>query len=303
MDFNYDILLEYLSYKKNGRWQEFKSIIHNLNYSNSTEINHNKIRRMLSSLGHVEFLFDDKEHSYVVAPSGICLLNNSFIGVLCGYRTKDFLYELEKELRTFNIEYEEQKQISAPTAIFINFKNYDKIDDFAQNNTLGLYITKNFTNKLLKNLPSTNQILMCAMQNKISLDLNASNVYYLDSYIKKMIPAKGRGIGHLKLFEQRYYDRNKYYISYEGECYQIDKNYAYCLIYANSNKKYLKYKNNKLYVKKIKMPELIDRALTLSSGLNKEYLNYDNYFYDNINLDTARMVAQKTGLSLEIIDG
>ena len=80
---NYDILLTYLSYKKHGTWSDFKKYIQSLLYSkvdkNILKNIINETCRMLSSLGHVEFLFGNKSY-YSIAPQAIAMFNNSYNG-------------------------------------------------------------------------------------------------------------------------------------------------------------------------------------------------------------------------------
>lgn len=300
MTYNYDILLEYLSRKKSGSWQEFKTIVQNLNYYNSSEISNNEIRRMLSSLGHIEFLFNDNEQVYSITPPGIALFNNSFRGILCGYRTRELLEILKEECKKYSLFIEEIAQYSAPKAIFINFKNQQNLNCFLEKTSLNLYVTKSFSYRLLKHLPTIETVLNNIQENTFNLEINAPNVFLYDIFQKKKIPAKNRGIKDYNLYERQFYNKYEYFIFLNDNFYKIDKNYGECITYSQLNKKYLKYKNNKLEVSVVNLPELIDRALTLSSGLNRTNCQYSKYIYDNISLDFAKLVSEKTGLLLEI---
>lgn len=304
MDYNYDILLEYLSRTHCGKWQDFKDIVQNLNYADSLNINANEIRRMLSSLGHVEFLFNDSEQIYSVAPAGIVLLDNTFKGVLCGYRTEELLETLKNECRKYVLTYEEKIQNTAPKAVYINFKNRKNIDYFLEQTSLDLYITKNFTTRLLKSLPSIANVLNDTIScENVKLDINAPNVYLYDGFHNKPILAKGRGVTDFYLYERRFYNKRDYFLSYNNNFYKIDKHYGLCIVCSKLNKKFLQYHNNKLYISSVGVPELIDRALTLSSGLNRTTSQFNQYTYDKIHSNIAKLVSQKTGLQMEINNG
>ncbi len=304
MNYDYNILLEYISAKGSGKWQEFKTIVQNLNYDDSSEISNNEIRRMLSSLGHVEFLFKDDEQIYSVAPSGIALINNSFKGVLCGFRTARLVENLKKECEQNDIFVKVKAQENAPDAIFIYFGNEEKLNSFLEKSSLNLYVTKNFSYRLLKSLPDIDTILNDIKKEKFSVDITALNVFSYDVFQGKKRLVKNRITKDYNLYQRQFFNKSEHFLFLGDDFYKIDKNYGECITYSKSALKLLKYQNDKLQVNIVNLPELIDRALTLSSGLNrKSSYPYAKYIYDNISLDIAKLVSEKTGLLLEIING
>lgn len=294
MDFNYDILLEYLSYKQTGSWNEFKKTIQNLNYTESLQIDRNKIRRMFSSLGHIEFMFENNNGIYSVCPSCISIFKNTYKGVLCGARTTEMLEKLQAECELFHLLYEEIPQTDAPKAIFIDFKNNENLENFIKNSQLNLFITKNFSERLLQSLPTLYDIFEQNKTEPVELNLKSKNMYMYETMLDaKLLLAAPRGYRDFYVYENRLPFKKEYFLAYEDKFYKIDRNYGLCISFAKYNKKILHLKNNNLLTP-IWVPELIDRALTLASGFNREITsNGKKVIYANIDVDLANLTSQK----------
>ena len=74
-------------------------------------------------------------------------------------------------------------------------------------------------------------------------------------------------------------------------CLCLDRQYGIFLALKNAKESVLKYSKNSLSIRnKVRLPELIDRALTMYSGMNPKTINgYKKY--DNIELSTVKKVA------------
>ena len=302
MGFNYNLLLEYLSYKKKGKWIDFKKYVNNLNYDDASEIKPGNIRRTLSALGHVEFDFSGEICEYIVAPPVISLLPNSHRGVLCGYRTEAFLKELEDNCKRLGIKFVREENFEAPDVIFINFYTRDLLENIINSKSLNISIVENFSLKILKLFPEFVEII-----NKSSyVDYEVKPVGKYEIYSKPAHFIKCSLFAYKEncVYETITFGRKKYYMyDVNVDAFkEVDKYIGIINQYANSSFcKLLIHKNNKLYIKKLGgLPELIDRALTLASGYNREFEN-QCLVYDNINLELVELLSRKSGLEFEDI--
>lgn len=187
-EYNYDLLLEYLSRKEADSYFNFKKYVLNLNYeltrdavsqelalkgkSNfdiDTEFRAeqsyfiSKSRQMLSRLAHCEFFFQNNKSKFVITPPVICMFNGTHKGVLCGKRTSDMTLELEKICAKSGCEYIENENINAPKAIFVDFHNQNNQTKFQKllNNAQyisDLKIQENFSEIILTNIPKVSDL-------------------------------------------------------------------------------------------------------------------------------------------------
>lgn len=265
--FDYDILLEYLSWKKIGNWEQFKKYVSNLDYEDSFESYFStELARTFSRLGHIEFKFKDKR-KFSICPAAISLFGNSYKGVLCGYRTKEQLEILKFYCEQNNLNFDEIDNYKAPTTIIIDFKNEQNLLTFEEKFALGIKIVKNFSQNLLDLIPSINEYVKSLSPHdgepaRERYDLNSFNhIKIKDSYTKPQENILYSNDGYIK----------KYYLYKNNIWFEIDKSYAifYILKQEKNLQKYIDFKDNKInLIKYIQFPELIDRALTLQSGLN-----------------------------------
>lgn len=308
--FNYNLLLEYLSYKKYGTWQDFKKYVENLSFDNisDTELKYRKIElcRMLSSLGHVEFMFGEKSY-YSICPPAIALFNNAFSGVLCGYRTPEFLESLKMKCKEFNVDFTEKEMRNSPKVIIIDFKNQDTLNKFTSKYDQNfISISPNFSLTLMSRIPSINDIVDNLQPIKFDRDEYDVKIfnrnYRNDSF--SFVNARGIGECDWSVYEVPYLS-HKEYILYgnDNKYYKTDKSIALCKYFSENYNKvcYYSYNNKALILKNSRysnyIPELIDRALTLSSGLNRITGN-NNVVYCNISPELADITSEKMGLCM-----
>ena len=299
MEFDYDLLLEYLSYKNCGKYIHFKNYIKNLTYDEKDvkDISFSQIRRTLSALGHVEFLFDGNKQIFKVAPRVISILPNSTKGVLCGYRTHDFLENLHKRCKDLDLEYIEEDNHKAPKAIFIDFKKKENIK-FCQDNIslLGddIKIITDFSKKLLSSYPNIDNLIEHAPNYD---DIGNVEVYSTNKH------------DFCNMAKKDFYvckNSEKYYVfrfDAEKPYYEVDKYTAILKQYQKYKNEILELEENQLKIKYIQsLPDLIDRALTLASGKNRKK-DGNSIVYDNISKDIVVLLCEKTGLNLEVKNG
>ena len=316
MDIDYDILLEYLSYKKQGKWSDFKRYVKDLIYDDfdvikRDEINYfiGHVRRTLSALGHIEFIFSDKSE-YIVAPPVISILPNSTKGVLCGYRTKEFLDKIKNKCRQLGFGYTEEDNYRAPKAIFIDFKSKENMNLCQQDSSLlnnDIKIVTDFTKKLLTVYPYIEEIIAKAPHVE---NLGECNVY--NEVFHKFVSEAPKDNCAC---EKQYFGHNKYFVYRDvlNSYNEVEKHVAICNQYRHyCDKVIFELNENILKVNYINgLPELIDRALTLSSGKNRmrrkraenRIAKIYSFIYDNISEETASLLSKKTGLKLEVKNG
>ena len=303
MTFNYDLLLEYLSYKHSGSYQDFKQYVKNLDYDDN--INAGDVRYILSSLGHVEFSFCN-DSAFYITPPAIALFENSYKGVLTGKRTQKLLNNLKEICKNIGIKYQEDHDtFNSPTIITVDFIDKEHLADFQKYDT-GITITENFSLRLMNVVPDiTNVINKSEYLTKI--DDNLETVYRYNCKTYKFEPLKYPIYmdKEYTLYEIRksFSGNYSYYIYENDKYYKIDRNYGICIVLANEfkYKKFIKLKGNELIVTNIStFPELIERALTLSSGYIKKSADCQNqYIYGKISRELAVLLSKKTGLKID----
>ena len=300
MVLDYDVLLEYLSYKDCGKYIDFKNYVKNLIYDEEDVISFSyiisQVRRTLSALGHVEFLFNGDKQIFKAAPPVISILPNDTKGVLCGYRTQEFLKELKKYCNDKGLNYSEEKNYKAPQVIFIDFKSQNNINDIKLSET-DVKVVTDFSKKLLYVYPTINDVVVNIMKKSVPLD-DVGSVKYYDEYNNKFE-------GFCKDYcvcETTNCGLPKYYIyrnEINEEYFEVDKYTAIINQYRIYRQKIFKLKDNKLKVYYIEgLPDLIDRALTLASGINRKKEN-NSIIYDNINEELMVLLCEKTGLEVK----
>lgn len=321
-NFNYDLLLEYLSYKDCGKYIDFKKYIKDIIYEEQDAEDIRKlisqIRRTLSALGHVEFFFDGNNSIYKVAQRVISILPNSTKGVLCGYRTNDFLDKVKNKCQQLGFGYTEEDNYSAPKAIFIDFKEKENIEICQMDNSIlgsDIKIVTDFSKKLLSVYPKLDDIINNAPSFE---DIGQTQVY---STTKHNFCDKSKE--DYSVCKQSHYGYDKYFIyrSNNSKYYEVDVYTAILKQYKESKGNVFVVDGNNLHIKYIDgLPELIDRALTLASGKNRQkgyMVGYKSYkkedktytksiyskVYDNINEELVDLLKVKTGLEVEVNNG
>lgn len=286
IDFN--VLFEYLSYIKTGSLSQFNSYLSSMCYNKDLE-NYEKanIRRMFSRLGHIEF--DYNENKFSVCSPTVCMIPNTNKGILSGRRTKNLLNDIKKFY-----EISETNNYDAPKCLVINVSdiNYFKM------NLPHLRISQDFTKNLLKLLPSLDDI----ENNLIKLDYSPisdsfpTRLYDLNSH--KFLNYNSKIFYKDGLYEIKYYSNRQYFIYKNKQWYQIEKEYGKFLLEKKQN--LFKYSENKLKLKNyMRLPELMDRCMTMRSGQNPQNLNGD-LIYDNIDITTAKKVSNLLDQKLEV---
>ena len=100
------------------------------------------------------------------------------------------------------------------------------------------------------------------------------------------------------LYEIKYYSNRQYFIYKNKQWYQIEKEYGKFLLEKKQN--LFSYSENKLKLKSyMRLPELIDRSITMRSGQNPKSLN-GYLIYDNIDINTAEKVSNLLCQKLEV---
>lgn len=277
---DFDILLEYLSYLKTGTLQQFNKYVDNLDYNNEIEIfEYSTIRRMFSRLSHIEF--DYTNRTFSVCKPTILISNN--IGILSGYRTKDFLMEIANKYKINDMANQ-----NAPKLIKVEINDIDKF----QSEFPDIRVSKDFSQKVLNIIPNIEQIEneMSPVEYPLIISQPNINVYNTKNYrfeqIKFSTPLNG-------LYRALFPGNNEYYFFKNNNWYKISKDYGIFIAhkYAQSEN-LIQYDNNcfkiLLYVQ---LPELIDRALTMLSGMNPHVKN-NYYIYENIDYKTAEKVTR-----------
>jgi len=304
MPVDFNVLLSYLSYRETDSWENFKSFIDKIDYDDlNNEFKHYNTRLTLSRLGHVEFLFREKQRFWAICKPSISIIPNTYLGVLSGYRTNDFVLKLKEYCKELEIEFIQEKNYSAPDRITINFNEQPKIETFKIENSLNIEITENFSEKILfltKNITDLLKNLEKHEGNPENLNLK---YFYIDkernfySYKKEII----RSNYQEGLYRNDHRFNKSNYLYLNDNLYLVDEETGkFIAFYNNGVDNLIKYKNGNIEISRyIRFPELIDRALIMFSGFNSIIKN-KNFVYSNINIKFAQSLANKLGQKLEV---
>ncbi len=277
---DFDILLEYLSYLKAGTLSQFNKYIDNLDYNDEIEIfEYSIIRRIFSRLSHIEFDYTNRIFS--VCPPTILINKN--IGILSGYRTKGLLSNIKDKYKIEIID-----NYNAPKLIKVEINDIEKF----QNEFPNIRISKDFSQSVLDIIPNITQIEKNLPPTEYPLMITQPNINFYNTkscrfeQIKFNSPLNG-------LYRALFPGNNEYYFFKDNNWYEISKDYGIFMAHKYAQTKNLiQYDNNSFKILLyIQFPELIDRALTMLSGMNPHIKN--NYtIYENIDYKIAEKVTK-----------
>lgn len=262
---------------------------------------------MFSRLGHIEF--DYYSQKFAICPPTFVKIPNENNWILAGSRD----YKLIESIEEFFIKKNVKKIFNpnAPQCIKIENCKDEDFETFKENikEEKDIYISRNFCSNVLQIVPTVQKLVknLQSITEPQHSDFQYFNPKDMHFYDKRNRENDG-------LYKYKQYGYNDYFLKHNNLWYKIEYNYG--KFYVCQEKKLIKYrkKEKTLYLDiRIRFPELIDRALTMCSGINpsvvsleeikttkyieyskKEYLKYTN-IDEQIADNVAKILNQKIG--------
>ena len=298
--------LYHLSTRKKIQRSEFgKSISLITNYKDEKNSNWYvwRVIRNLSALGHIEILEVNRRMSiYINNPS---LVRLPSLGkpsyVLTGSRYPNTLELIEKTAKKYEIEIETIPNLTdgiAPDTIILKIDN-PVCSEFCDE--LSIRVLQGYpANDIGKFAVSCEQILE---NNFAPHALSAENFKtHFDLNKLKFVRGDTDELPALKEhFDDRTHERRYYLFNDQNECLNVQKDYARYAFLAMQQKKALKYDpmDYELSIpKSLPLPLLLERALTLCSGLCPKYdISEKNVIFEQVPREIGEMIFKKLSQS------
>ncbi len=294
---NANNLLAWLSAKGSGTWSRYRAAVDELQVSNhvngededlqedvpdsSSLPVHHRLRLNLERLGHTEFFRKDFNNGWrVVPPVLVCASNQSeAVGILCGARTDQLLGRIGDSSSDLRITETSQKE--CPDRISIIADDQQQLLSVAE--SVGLHFQPEASRTLLAAVPAIDDL---------QLRTPAELPFGADWEVKRFSPktlgwtsatadeARSASFG---LFRFQLPFRPQYYLRLRRKEYTIPVQVGKYIVLRKHRCRVLSYDADKqtlLVPVSCRPPLLIDRALTLCSGLiprvEKGHLKYWN---------------------------
>ena len=262
-----------------------------------------RVIRNLSALGHIEILEVNRRMSiYINNPS---LVRLPSLGkpsyVLTGARYPNTLELIEKTAERYNIEIETIPNLTdgiAPDTIILKIDNAVR-SEFCDE--LSIRVPQGYpAYDIGKFALSCGQILKNDFEPH---DLTSSNFKaHFDLNKLKFVRGDTDELPALKEhFDHRTHERRYYLFDKQNKFLKVQKDYARYAFLALQNKKVLNYDSMDYRLsipKSLPLPLLLERALTLCSGLCPEYdINEKNVIFNQVPREIGEMIFKKLSQS------
>ncbi|MGM0751772.1 MAG: hypothetical protein ACQET6_07540 [Bacillota bacterium] len=303
-----ELLLEYMTIKKEGSWQDFLKAIQYL-YEDEINSGENKsliafsIRRNLVKLGMVEFFKEPYQSKFFwkVNPTSVALIPSSTILMtITGGRTRRSLKELNNSLP------DEIKLICSvptdkyePTPFYLESELEEVVQEYLNKNEISYNWGEDyFSYHLLRILPTLNE-LVYSVDSVPSDSIPPSDIKeYWDP--NKHCWSDKRGI--LQRIHFNDFSRNTYLFDQNPEQTRpIDKEIGKIFAAQRARSAIFLYSPYQLFVRReYHLPDLYERCITSCSG--KSPIEQDNFrLYENVPFEIAISLSVKLGFKLEYL--
>ena len=295
-------LLLWLSSNKFGTWDRYKTAIEELRAgeelidnnknikSNTSDSNrlpfYQRLRLNLERIGHVEFFRNDFKNGWRVVPPILISVdsNDQVFGILCGARTEDIIDKLRIEADDSIILI---SQNECPDCIEIRANSTNQLEKIAK--TAGVSYQAKTTQLLLAAIPSVDN-----WQLRKKAEIPFGKDWEVQKYSAETLGWSSSDIGKIRsssfgLFKIKIDYKYDYYIKLRDISYKTPVQVGKYIILRGKRKNIIMYDDVKQKLSlpiSCRPPLLIDRALTLCSGLLPNIKN-GQLIYSKINHITA----------------
>ena len=300
-------LLSWLSAKGSGTWTRFRAALEELqeseeidDASGNTDTEdpnrgdfpiYHQFRQTFERLGHAEFFRHDFPNGWRVVPPTLVSVSDrsKAIGFLCGARTDELISEVSGF--SAELQVERTRQSNCPDRIQIVGGNQEVLRQLAE--STGLYFQQNASLMLLTALPTVDDYqLRRPIELPFGSDWDVSR-YSASDLSWKAVTVQNARNSRFGLFRVNVRFRRQYYLKLGEESYEVPVQVGKYIILKKARRHVLSYHpKNKLLVMPVscRPPRLVDRALTLCSGLVPD-LESGCLHYQNINREIAIAVS------------
>jgi len=295
-------LLLWLSSKKCGTWARYRSAVDELRTSDQLNDKHEdvkedildtgsipiyqRLRLNLERLGHAEFFRKGFKNGWRVVPPILISENikEQVVGILCGARTEEIITKLKREANN-NLLITNQHE--CPDRIAIYAKSINQLEELAI--STGINYQAKTTQLLLASMPPVDDWqLRSSAEIPFGKDWEVYQ-FSVDSLgwsLSDVDKVKSSSFGLFRFMINHQY---QYYIKLRGRSFKIPVQVGKYIVLRSKRKNIVIYDDVKqifLVPISCRPPLLIDRALTLCSGLLPS-IESGHLIYSQINHKTA----------------
>ena len=299
-------LLLWLSAKKSGTWSRYRAAVDELQIfeeksnddedlgedvpDNTSLAIHHRLRLNLERLGHAEFFRKDSKSGWcVVPPILVCSASKvGATGILCGARTDHILAQLQA---LTNIRVSLTNQIECPDRIEVVAETREQLEQLAA--SIGLYYQANATKMLLASIPPVDN-----WQYRTPAEFPFGEDWQVHRFSAETLKwvsaiAEEARAASFGLYRFRIAHQLQYYIQLHGGVYKIPVQVGKYLVLRKKRQRVVVYDvDNHTFSVPVsyRLPLLVDRALTLCSGLVPRIEN-GRLLYTNVSSSIAMTAA------------
>lgn len=253
------LILEFLSARRTGSWEEFKRAVSAVA---PPEFKPSWLSRELSSLGHVEFSYEE-ESAWAVAPSVLACLPESDVStaILCGARDDRLKSRLMETAKQFDGMIELESPVQTPEVLVLHASSRASLRVIAE--AAAIRLEENPAGTLAALLPSVANL---ASLGKAALIPEFGLVDFFDTELLAWRTWDRRQAHALMVHAL---PRDRYLTIVGDEVFRTDRDTATHWAIAASRKPVHRYNADEQYFavpQRCRMPALYERALVLCSG-------------------------------------
>ena len=299
-------LLLWMSAKKSGTWSRYRAAVDELQVSedlanydedlgegvpdNSSLPIHHRLKLNLERLGHAEFFRKDFKNGWCVVPPILVYSANEagVTGILCGARTDHILAQLQG---TANIRVSLTNQIECPDRVEIIAEEKGQLEQLAV--SAGLYVQADAARVLLASAPPVDD-----RQYRTPAEFPFGEDWEVHRFSAETLKwlsatAEEARAASFGLYRFRIAHQLQYYIQLRGRVYKIPVQVGKYLVLRKKRQHVVVYDgDNHTFSVPVsyRLPLLVDRALTLCTGLIPRIEN-GRLIYPNVSSSIAMTTA------------
>ena len=282
----FDYLLYYLSHEGRLPWNGFKDAVTRL-ADNQNQHKPSTYLKSLARLGHIDYdPMNLTKVAIVIAPATLVETSVENRYVLVGSRTPDFINDVNQCVMETGARMSQQSEKYAPTTFVLS----DLTDvSFTEIERLGIHISKAFSAKLSRRLPTPTRTCFSRIDMSHTDSLNLFNLESLE--YEPNVQHYDNG-----LYEIPQYGPSLYILKSGTDLRKVPRDWGEWLALSNVGRTggYVSYvtNNETLCVKTpLNLPLIVDRCATLCSGFPPK-LKRNSYCYSDVPAGVAYQITK-----------
>ncbi|WP_347861541.1 hypothetical protein U0355_13000 [Salimicrobium sp. PL1-032A] len=300
-----ELLLEYLTVKKEGNWEEFLVAIQYL-FNSEIQEGKNKnliaytVRRNLAKLGMVEFIkipYTTKFNWKVNPPSVAVIPSSSVLVVITGGRTRRSILDIKNNLPyEVNLKCSDPNDLYEPTPFYLKSHTEKDARNFLESSQIVFNWGEDyFAYHLLRILPTLNELVFSIKAINSTSIPPAEKKEYWDPDKHKWTDT----VGILQRVHFNEFNRTSYITESSTELMRpVDKEIGKIFAAQRKGSSIFLYRPYQFFVRKeYHLPDLYERCIT--SCIGKSPVEKDNFrLYENVPFEIAISLSVKLGFKL-----